>query len=32
LVYLVPKEQKAESVDVQTGEPRNAIHFLLPET
>ena len=32
LVYLVPKGQKAESVDVQTGEPRNAVHFILPET
>ena len=32
LVYLVPKGQEAESVDVQTGEPRNAIHFLVPET
>jgi len=32
LVYLVPKGHKAESVDVQTGEPRNAIHFVLPVT
>lgn len=30
LVYLLPKGQKAESVDVQTGEPRNAIHFVVP--
>ena len=27
LVYLVPKGQTAASVDIQTGEPRNAIHF-----
>lgn len=30
LVYLLPKGQTAESVDVQTGEPRDAIHFEVP--
>ena len=30
LVYLVPKGQTAASVDVQTGEPRDAIHFQVP--
>ena len=29
LVYLLPKGQQAESVDVQTGEPRDAIHFAV---
>jgi hypothetical protein len=32
LVYLMPKGQQAASVDLQTGEPRNAIHFVVPET
>lgn len=32
LVYLVPQGQKAASVDVQTGEPRNAIHFKVTPT
>lgn len=32
LVYLLPKGQEAESVDVQTGEPRDAIHFAVPAT
>jgi hypothetical protein len=32
LVYLLPKGQTAESVDVQTGEARDAIHFVVPET
>ena len=27
LVYLLPKGQEAKSVDIQTGEARNAIHF-----
>lgn len=31
MVYLVPKGQQAASVDLQTGEPRNAIHFVVPE-
>ena len=30
LVYLLPKGQKAKSVDVQTGEPSDAIHFAVP--
>ena len=29
LVYLLPEGQQAESVDVQTGEPRDAIHFAV---
>lgn len=32
LVYLLPKGQEVRSVDVQTGEPRNAIHFEVPST
>jgi len=32
LVYLLPKGQQAGSVDVQTGEPRDAIHFAIPVT
>jgi len=32
LVYLLPKGQKAESVDLQTGEPRDAIHFVVETT
>ena len=32
LVYLLPEGEKAESVDVQTGEPRDAIHFVVPAT
>jgi hypothetical protein len=31
LVYLLPKGKKAESVDVQTGEPRDAIHFAVEQ-
>lgn len=30
LVYLLPEGETAESVDVQTGEPRDAIHFVVP--
>lgn len=30
LVYLLPEGQKAKSVDIQTGEPRDAIHFIVP--
>ena len=30
LVYLLPEGEQAESVDVQTGEPRDAIHFVVP--
>lgn len=30
MVYLVPKGQTAASVDLQTGEPRDAIHFDVP--
>jgi hypothetical protein len=29
LVYLLPKGEEAESVDVQTGAPRDAIHFVV---
>jgi hypothetical protein len=32
LVFLVPKDQKAESIDIQTGEPRDAIHYLVAQT
>ena len=31
LVFLVPKGSVAKSVDVQTGKPRDAIHFVVPE-
>jgi hypothetical protein len=29
LVYLLPKGQQAASIDVQTGEPKDAIHFSV---
>ncbi|HUQ00191.1 MAG TPA: hypothetical protein VM093_06995 [Aeromicrobium sp.] len=32
LVFLVPEGQKAKSIDVQTGEPRDAIHYLVTQT
>lgn len=31
LVFLVPKGSTAESVDVQTGKPSDAIHFVVPK-
>jgi hypothetical protein len=31
LVFLVPKGSAAKSIDVQTGKPRDAIHFVVPE-
>lgn len=29
LVFLLPKGQKAESVDIQTGEPADAVHIVV---
>lgn len=31
LVFLVPEGSTAKSVDIQTGKPRDAIHFLIPK-
>ncbi len=31
LVFLVPKGSAATSVDIQTGKPRDAIHFVVPK-
>lgn len=32
LVFLLPKGHEAKSVDVQTGEPQDAIHYVVSET
>lgn len=32
LVFLLPKGEKVASIDVQTGEPRDAIHYLVDHT
>jgi hypothetical protein len=32
LVFLLPKGQQAQSVDIQTGKPRDAIHYLVAQT
>lgn len=31
LVFLVPEKSTAKSVDIQTGKPSDAIHFLVPK-
>lgn len=31
LVFLLPKDSTAKSVDIQTGKPRDAVHFLIPK-
>ncbi|MFL6090875.1 MAG: hypothetical protein ACJ71Z_12120 [Aeromicrobium sp.] len=32
LVFLLPKGQQAKSVDIQTGEPLDAIHYVVAQT
>jgi hypothetical protein len=32
LVFLLPKGQEVQSIDIQTGEPRDAIHYIVAQT